>query len=69
MALLRPTLSYDDLRGADLVIEAVFEDMDIKRDVFRHARSDREARRHSRDQHLDARRRQDRDGHRAVRRT
>ena len=34
MALLRPTLSYDDLRGADLVIEAVFEEMDIKRDVF-----------------------------------
>ncbi|MET0682879.1 MAG: 3-hydroxyacyl-CoA dehydrogenase NAD-binding domain-containing protein [Casimicrobiaceae bacterium] len=34
MALLRPTLSYDDLRDADLVIEAVFEEMDIKRDVF-----------------------------------
>jgi 3-hydroxyacyl-CoA dehydrogenase len=34
MALLRPTLSYDDLRDADLVIEAVFEDMDLKRQVF-----------------------------------
>ncbi len=34
MTLLRPTLSYDDLRGADLVVEAVFEEMDIKRDVF-----------------------------------
>jgi 3-hydroxyacyl-CoA dehydrogenase len=34
MALLRPTLSYDDLRGADLVIEAVFEEMDLKREVF-----------------------------------
>ena len=34
MALLRPTLSYDDLRDADLVIEAVFEEMDLKRQVF-----------------------------------
>ena len=34
MALLRPTLAYDDLRDADLVIEAVFEDMEIKQDVF-----------------------------------
>jgi len=34
MALLRATLSYDDLHGADLVIEAVFEEMDLKRDVF-----------------------------------
>jgi len=41
MALLRPTLSYDDLAGVDLVIEAVFEEMDLKRDVF--ARLDRVA--------------------------
>ncbi|NDP41327.1 MAG: 3-hydroxyacyl-CoA dehydrogenase [Aromatoleum sp.] len=34
MSLLRPTLSYDDLRTADLVIEAVFEDMEIKQKVF-----------------------------------
>ena len=34
MALLRPTLAYDDLRGADLVIEAVFEEMELKREVF-----------------------------------
>jgi 3-hydroxyacyl-CoA dehydrogenase len=34
MGLLRPTLSYDDLRDADLVIEAVFETMAIKKDVF-----------------------------------
>jgi 3-hydroxyacyl-CoA dehydrogenase len=34
MALLRPTLSYDDLRAVDLVIEAVFEEMDLKRQVF-----------------------------------
>jgi 3-hydroxyacyl-CoA dehydrogenase len=34
MGLLKPTLSYDDLRDADLVIEAVFETMAIKKDVF-----------------------------------
>jgi 3-hydroxyacyl-CoA dehydrogenase len=34
MALLKPTLSYDDVREADLVIEAVFETMAIKKEVF-----------------------------------
>ena len=34
MALLTPTLSYDDLADCDLVIEAVFELMDIKKEVF-----------------------------------
>jgi 3-hydroxyacyl-CoA dehydrogenase len=34
MALIRPTLSYDDLKEADLVIEAVFEDMGVKKEVF-----------------------------------
>ena len=33
-ARLSPTLGYDDLRAADLVIEAVFEEMDIKQQVF-----------------------------------
>ncbi len=35
MSLLRPTLSYDDLAAADLVIEAVFEDMSVKAEVFK----------------------------------
>lgn len=35
MDLIRPTLSYDDLADVDLVIEAVFEDMEIKQKVFR----------------------------------
>jgi len=35
MNLLRPTLSYDDVRDADLVIEAVFEDYGVKESVFR----------------------------------
>ena len=34
MALLSTTLSYDDLRDADLVIEAVFEEISVKRQVF-----------------------------------
>ncbi len=34
MGLMKPTLSYDDLRDADLIIEAVFETMAIKKEVF-----------------------------------
>jgi len=34
MALITGTTSYDDLADADLVIEAVFEDMDVKKDIF-----------------------------------
>jgi 3-hydroxyacyl-CoA dehydrogenase len=35
MALLKATQSYDDLKDADLVIEAVFEDLAVKESVFR----------------------------------
>ena len=35
MALLSTTLSYDDLKDADLVIEAVFEDIGVKEAVFK----------------------------------
>ncbi len=34
MALLKTTLAYDDIKGADLVIEAVFEEMGVKEKVF-----------------------------------
>ncbi len=34
MALLTPTLKLEDLADVDMVIEAVFERMDIKKDVF-----------------------------------
>lgn len=34
MALLKTTLSYDDLKDCDLVIEAVFEEMGVKQKVF-----------------------------------
>lgn len=35
MGLLKPTLNFEDLADCDLVIEAVFENMDLKKDVFR----------------------------------
>jgi 3-hydroxyacyl-CoA dehydrogenase len=34
LALITGTLSYDDIADADLIIEAVFEDMDVKKQVF-----------------------------------
>jgi 3-hydroxyacyl-CoA dehydrogenase len=35
MGLLRPTLSYADVAAADIVVEAVFEDMAVKQAVFK----------------------------------
>jgi 3-hydroxyacyl-CoA dehydrogenase len=35
MGLIRPTTEYADLADADLVIEAVFENMEVKKEVFR----------------------------------
>jgi 3-hydroxyacyl-CoA dehydrogenase len=35
MALLKTTLAYEDIKGADLVIEAVFEEMGVKEKVFK----------------------------------
>jgi 3-hydroxyacyl-CoA dehydrogenase len=35
IALLSTTLSYDDIKDADLVIEAVFEDLGVKEAVFK----------------------------------
>jgi 3-hydroxyacyl-CoA dehydrogenase len=34
MALIKGSVSYDDLADADIVIEAVFEDMALKKEVF-----------------------------------
>lgn len=34
MALIHPTLSFDDLKSADLIIEAVFEELSVKQQVF-----------------------------------
>ncbi|AOI97790.1 3-hydroxyacyl-CoA dehydrogenase NAD-binding domain-containing protein [Burkholderia sp. LA-2-3-30-S1-D2] len=35
MELITPTLSYDDLKDADLIVEAVFEELGVKEQVFR----------------------------------
>jgi 3-hydroxyacyl-CoA dehydrogenase len=34
MALLTPSLSFDALAGCDLIIEAVYETMDVKKEIF-----------------------------------
>jgi 3-hydroxyacyl-CoA dehydrogenase len=34
MALFTPTTNYDDLADADIIIEAVFEEMAVKKEVF-----------------------------------
>jgi 3-hydroxyacyl-CoA dehydrogenase len=34
MGLLNPTLDFDDLADCDLIIEAVYENMDVKKDIF-----------------------------------
>jgi 3-hydroxyacyl-CoA dehydrogenase len=35
LGLISTTVSYDDLAEADVVVEAVFEDMDLKKEIFR----------------------------------
>jgi 3-hydroxyacyl-CoA dehydrogenase len=35
MALITPTLAYDDLKDSDVIIEAVFETMEVKEGVFK----------------------------------
>jgi 3-hydroxyacyl-CoA dehydrogenase len=35
MALIRTSLDYTALRDADVIVEAVFEDLELKRDIFR----------------------------------
>ncbi len=36
MQLFRPTTDYAELAGVDLVIEAAYENMNIKKDIFKH---------------------------------
>ncbi len=54
MGLLSTTLSYDDLKDADLPIEAVFEEMGVKEKVPKETGLCDETRRHPGLQHLDA---------------
>lgn len=35
VALITPVSSYDDFADVDMIVEAVFEDMDVKKEVFR----------------------------------
>ena len=35
LGLITPTLSYEDIAHTDIVVEAVFEEMEIKKEVFR----------------------------------
>jgi len=37
LGLIKPSVDYNDLKGADLIIEAVFENRDIKADVTKQA--------------------------------
>ena len=60
MGRLTPTLDFGALAEADLVIEAVFENMDIKKSVFEQLDGDRQARRDPGLQHLLSRHRRDR---------
>lgn len=34
LSLLQGTLDYNDLKGSDIVIEAVYESMDLKKQIF-----------------------------------
>jgi 3-hydroxyacyl-CoA dehydrogenase len=45
LALIQPTLDFDRVADADIVVEAVFENMDLKKDVF--GRLDRICRRNA----------------------
>jgi 3-hydroxyacyl-CoA dehydrogenase len=35
LSLIKPSVNMDDVRDADIIIEAVFERMDVKQDIFR----------------------------------
>ena len=47
MALITPTTTYDGFDQADIVVEAVFEDMDLKKTTFAELDARHEARRAS----------------------
>ena len=67
-ALITPALDFAAAANADLIIEAVFEDIAVKKSVFRELDRVRPARCDSRHQHLDARRGRHRRVHQASRR-
>ena len=66
MRLITPTLTYDGFDEADMVIEAVFEGMALKKQVFAELDKICKTQRDSGQQHLDAQHRRDRVGHVAA---
>ena len=62
MALITPQLSYDGFDQADIIVEAVFEGMALKKQIFGGDRRDRQAFVHSGIEHFDARYRRNRLG-------
>jgi 3-hydroxyacyl-CoA dehydrogenase len=60
MGLLKPSLNLEDLAECDLIIEAVFENMDVKKDIFGKLDKIGKPGRDPRLQHLLSRRRRDR---------
>ena len=66
MALIHPQLTYDGFEQADLIIEAAFESMELKKQHLCRDRQDRQARLRAGVQHLHARYRRDRVRHFAA---
>ena len=66
MALITPTTAYDGFDQVDIVVEAVFEDMDAEEVDVRGARRGDASRLHPRVELLDARHRRIRQGERAA---
>ena len=67
MALITGSTDKADFADCDIVIEAVFEDMELKQSIFKRARRDLQARCAAGVEHLGARREQDRRRHVAAR--
>ena len=67
LKLIEPTLSYDDFGKVDMVVEAVFEGMALKKEVF--GQLDRMCRpgRNPGEQHINTQHRRDRVSHFAPR--
>jgi 3-hydroxyacyl-CoA dehydrogenase len=66
MGLITGTTDFNAIKDADIVIEAVFEEMPIKKEVFAKLGRHRQAGRRAGHEHLHARRQRDRLGHQAA---
>ena len=68
LALITPQLTYDGFEEADIIVEAVFEGMALKKQVFAEIDAIAEAGVHPRVEYVDSRHRRDRLGHERARR-